>query len=505
MLPVDPVPAVADNALLPPARPWLPWLALGLALGALAPQAMRTALGIGDARLWWWLLGLPLTGTAVWLDARMPWAARWMLFAAAALLGGAVAIGTGRAAASDVHRLLAVEGVVDSIKWTGPRQGLVLLPTRPVMPADSQPPRRLFVRTTQANGVAPGDVVVVKGLWSRDGRGDSLDAEVLERVCQRENGPRGWAWRALDHVGPHRELAGALLLGVGDAPEKDVFRKSGLLHLLAVSGAHLAIAAALGAWLLRLAGMAWGPRQIVLGLLIVGYAWLTSATPATLRALAMSLAVVAAGALAREPHRLAAVALAALALVVIDPRNASDLGFQLSLAAVLGIVTLGLDLCALRRRWLPLQPWPLDRPTWRGLLLISGVSLDGLAIGVAATLATTPIIAWTFGTANPWSPLTTLAATPPTAAALWLGLPLMALDGCWPTGPWEGLYVALEASLAALVRIVEWSAALPGASLATGAPSALTLVAWPLLFLPLRDGRDALLRIAAGLLLIWSW
>ena len=38
--------------------------------------------------------------------------------------------------------------------------------------------------------------------------------------------------------------------------------------------------------------------------------------------------------------------------------------FQLSVAAVLGICTLGAELVAWRQRWLPLQAWPLDRPIW---------------------------------------------------------------------------------------------------------------------------------------------
>jgi hypothetical protein len=159
----------------------------------------------------------------------------------------------------------------------------------------------------------------------------------------------------------------------------------------------------------------------------------------------------------------------------------------------------------LRRRWLPLAPWPLDRPSWRALLWTAAATGDGLAIGGAASLAITPVLAWHFGTANPWGALATLVATPPTAVALWLGLPLMACDGLWPGGPWAGLYAGLDASLAALAAIAEWAAQLPGATLASGAPSPLLLCAWPLLFLPLGDRLDLALRALAvgGLLLCW--
>jgi predicted membrane metal-binding protein len=191
--------------------------------------------------------------------------------------------------------------------------------------------------------------------------------------------------------------------------------------------------------------------------------------------------------------------------MLYDPGNANDLGFQLSLVAVLGIVTLGMDLVRLRQIYIPLTPWPLDRPSWRGLLACGRMSCDGLCIGFAACLAITPLLAWTFGTANPWSPLTTLLATPPTTLALWAGLPYVVLDGLWPSGPWHGLVVIIDASLATLVFIVNWSAALPGAQLACGYPSAAVVIAWPLLFVRLHDLWDIPLRLLAIGLLLSCW
>ena len=493
----------------PPRRvlhPWLPWLAFGLVIGGLAPGAVGFATGVPwSAQSWWWCAGLPLLGTVPLMMRRFPWAARWLVFTSACLLGGALSDGWGRRPPSEEPRLLALTGTVAAVKWGGFSQGFLLLPDGVEAPTSYAPPRRVFVRASNAYGLMSGDRVVVRGLWQRGDRGDELKAVVVERLAMREDGPRGWAWNSLARLGDHRELGEALILGMGDPPEKLAFRQSGLLHILAVSGAHLAIAAGLGAWILRLLGLSWATRQIALGLLIIGYTWLTSGSPATQRALVMGLAIVAAGLLAREPHRLGAVSLAALALLLIDPGNAQDLGFQLSLAAVIGIVTLGTDLVRLRTLVLPLTPWPLDRPTWCGVLFTARTTLDGLAIGIAATLATMPIIAWNFGTVNPWSPLTTLLATPPTTVALWTGLPCVTLAGIWPDGPWEGLYVVIDASLSALVAVAEWSASLPAAMPTVGAPSPSTFLMWPLLFLPLKDGKDVVLRIIAGGLLLVAW
>lgn len=489
-----------------PLHPWLPWIALGMVVGGMAPHAFSFASGLSLSPLWcWFIIGLPLSIISFLYANKFIWATRWGIFAAATLLGGAIADGWGPAPVHNEPRLVAVSGMVTSVKWHSTTQGFLISPTTVLQPASMSPPRRLFVRTDQAYAVAPGDHVTVRGLWRRGTRGDEIKATDYHCDNLREKGPRGWAWQALSHLDSHKELGEALILGIGDPPEKAAFRQSGLLHILAVSGAHLAIAAGLGAWLLRLFGLSWHTRLITLGVLICGYTWLTSASPATMRALAMGLALVAAGLLAREPHRLGAVSLAALVLFLYDPGNASDLGFQLSLAAVLGIVTLGMDLVRLRQRIFPLMPWTLDRPIWCGILAVSRMSLDGLCIGFAACLAITPLIAWVFGTANPWSPLTTLLATPPTTLALWAGLPYVALDGLFPSGPWHGFVVIIDASLAALVWVVNFSATLPGAQLACGFPSALTICAWPLLFIRLRDGYDGALRIVGIVLLIIFW
>jgi ComEC/Rec2-related protein len=501
MLPAAQIP---ERETLTPLHPWLPWLALGLVLGACAPSALHVAWGISwSPLLLWGTLGIFLLLAAFYLSRYFIWAARWLVFAHALLLGAALGDGWQTPAPFPEARLLAVAGTVQSVKWSGTTQGFSLTPTRVIMPENTVVSRRIFIRADHATGIKPGDDIIVRGLWQREERGDVIRATDIEFVAQREHSARGWAWDALSYLPHHRALGEALILGLGDPPEKDDFRKSGLLHILAVSGAHLAIAAALGAWLLRLFGLSWTWRTICLGVLIIGYTWITSAAPATQRALAMGLALVCAGLLAREPHRLSAVSLAALALIIFDPGNATDLGFQLSLVAVLGIVTLGVDLVQLRQNYFPLQPWPLDRPLWCAILWLTRTACDGLCLGFAACLAITPLIAWVFGTCNPWSPLTTLLATPPTTLALWAGLPYLVLHGLWPNGPWDGFVVLIDASLSALVYVVQLSAQLPGAQLTCGFPHALTMCAWPLLFLRVQEVRDAVVRLIAVVLFIY--
>lgn len=467
------------------AGPLLPWLALPLVLGALTASAGRIP------PWWFWCAGAPLGLAAALLAARWPLAARGMLGLAAFLAGLALA-GPPAPPSEPGARLADCTGIATSVAWRSHNQGFVL---------EQDGGGRLFVRAPALPGVEEGDRVRVRGRWEHGVRGPELQAVALERLERREDGPRGWAWRALARLDEHRELAESLLLGRGNPPEKPLFRRSGLLHLLAVSGAHLAIAAALGAWLLRSAGVAWLWRQLALAGLICGYCWLTGGGPATQRALAMGLAVVAYDLLARWPHPLGPVSLAAAVLVAADPSVAADLGFQLSLLAVLGLATLGRELMAVRLRWLPLEPWPLDRPAWRVLLWGARIASDGLCLGLAATLAIVPLLAWHFPAWSPWSPLTTLVASPPTTVALWLGLPLLVLAGTWADGPWEGLYRLLEWSLDLLVATVRWAAELPGASLPAALPPWWALLLWPLLFVPGRRGWS-LARLALAVILV---
>ena len=480
-----------------PARPWLPWLALGVTVGAAGLVGSQ----------WWWLalLAAPL---AVISDGRWPIAARALAGLAAVCAGGWLATPS---PSTEHHgpRLYQASGMVTNAVFVGQQQGFVLIPESTDDPGGYLP-RRLFVVGPPLPAALEGDQMRVAGRWSRDARGERLDALRIERQRPRESGARGAAWQVLARVESHRTLAEALILGLGRPPEHEVFKRTGLIHVLAVSGMHLALAAAMGAWLLRQVGVGWLTRQLALAGLLIGYTWLTAASPATVRALAMALALTLYALSAREPQRLGAVSLAALGLVLYDPALARDLGFQLSLAAVLGIMTLGVDLMQLRGRWLPWAALPLTRPTWRALLFIGRNTLDGLAVGVAATLATAPILAATFGSVSWWSPLTTLLVSPPTTIALWTGLPLLGVAGAWPEGPWEGLYLVLEGALQVIVLAVNLADQLPG-RVPMNFPPPLVILAWPLVFIPCQAEeptawpRATLVRVGVFMALMLYW
>ena len=269
--------------------------------------------------------------------------------------------------------------------------------------------------------------------------------------------------RAERAVGSGLPPAGAALLrgmvlgqdGAVDPVTRADFRASGLAHLLAVSGQNVMLLVALALPLLLAAGVAPRGRLAVLAGLIAIYVPLAGAGPSLQRAGVMGLAGLAAMGASRPASRWYALLLAAVATLAWNPRSAGDPGWQLSFAAVLGILLLGVPLGGALARaghaLLPRRPGAAQgaRPG-RALRALA----DGVAITVAATLATAPLLAHHFGSVPLAGLPANLLALPAVAPAMWLGMAKAALGqvglagGARALGPPAGLAVAYLGSLA---------------------------------------------------------
>ena len=151
---------------------------------------------------------------------------------------------------------------------------------------------------------------------------------------------------------PQASLAQALLLGKrGDIPQ-DVtgdFRDTGTSHLLAISGLHVGVVLAL---ILPLSAAVLGRRRNLyllppLGILWL-YALLSGLSASVERAVIMASVYLLALALGRQRNALPALGLAAALMVALEPNALYDISFQLSFAAVAGIILLGPPLHAAR-------------------------------------------------------------------------------------------------------------------------------------------------------------
>ena len=285
-------------------------------------------------------------------------------------------------------------------------------------------------------------------------------------------------------------LAVALITGNrAGVPEPVVaaFRQSGLAHLLAISGLHLALVVGPTLLLLRYGLAAVSPvaRQYpvkkiaAVGALLVAFLYLliAGAPIPTLRAFIMVAIVLVAVLAERRAVTLRMVALAALVILTLSPEAVLSPSFQLSFAAVTALVA-----CyeALRHQF--------ERPGSRFGKAIH--YLFGLVLSsVIATAATAPFVLYHFGHIPLLGLLGNMIAMP--LMAIWVMPALLVMVVCVPFGA-EGLIgPPVQSAIEFLIAVAHWSAALPLAGWQAG-----TIPVWSfaaaglgLLFLCVWQGR----------------
>jgi competence protein ComEC len=206
----------------------------------------------------------------------------------------------------------------------------------------------------------------------------------------------------------------ALLLGEDgrlDEATVDNLQKTGLYHLFAISGGHIAIITLLLFALLRFLRLSRRAASLALAVFLVFYTVLVEGCPSVLRATLMTIAVLAGRLLWKDVHVLNAIALSAFVLLLANPFSLFDVGFQLTYAATLAII---LFMPPLLRR---LPRWPLKLA-------------ELAAMSAAAALGAAPLIARSFNRVSFSSFLLNFPAIPLVGVIMGLGyafLPIAAL------------------------------------------------------------------------------
>lgn len=217
------------------------------------------------------------------------------------------------------------------------------------------------------------------------------------------------------------EIAAALVMGdrrgVSDATQ-EAMRQSGLGHVLAISGLHMALVAGSVFWLIR-ALLALSPRLALTrpirkwaatGALLVGTVYLavSGANVATQRAYIMLAVILCAVLLDRRAITVRNVAIAALVVLLLTPESLLTASFQMSFAATLALVA-GYEALRLHAdRGPALVPAGGRGLSGRLWLAASGLFLTSLIAG----LATTPFAVYHFHRAAPLALIANLAAMP---------------------------------------------------------------------------------------------
>lgn len=438
----------------------------------------------------------PRAGSAPWWARPYAWVAVALVFVVFTGLGWAR---SGQLHGSAVARLAEQRAVVvadvrigaDPHRIDGRHGAMVLVPARvqrldgrghrwataaPVLlVADADSPLRhatvgsRWRLTIQLSAPDPGDSVAAFA--------DVLDADLLA--------PPHPGWQLVERVrdglrrsvatrppGP-RALVPALVVGDTSAmtPQlEELFRTTGLTHLTAVSGANLTLLLGFVLVMARWLGVR-GRWLTVTGLLTVAvFVALCRTEPSVLRATAMGLVALAAvghgGTTGTRGRGLRHLCVAIIALLVVDPWLGRSVGFALSTLATAGILVWSGE-WARRLCWMP------------------RVVAEGVAVPLAAQLATQPVVSAISGQLSVVGLLANALAGPLVGPATVAGFAAAGLSQLHPLlGSAAGWLASWPAQ--AIIWIAELTGALPGAAMrvpatpiaVTGLAVAVPVAAW---------------------------
>lgn len=423
---------IAGWFVLPDSRAWT-----GFLLGAAAAMAAFLALGWGTR--WGRALAIfsfaAIAGCAlIWLRAETVAAPR-LEYARMAEFDARIETFQRLPAKEAVRLVVKPEGAADL------PSKLRINVDQDKVAADLQPGAKIRLKAwvmPPAAMAVPGAYDFARVAWFQGigGTGRALgDVEIL--APSNEQGWRArissWRQRLADHIGTRLDqgqggIATALATGdQGAIPEEDAeaMRRSGLAHLLSVSGLHLtAMVGAVMLLTLKLLALSptlalrWRLTLIAAGagaLAGIAYTLLTGAEVPTIRACVAALLILAGLALGREAFTLRLLAVGALVVLLFWPESLMGPSFQLSFAAITAIVTLHEHprVKALLSR----REEGLLQKLFRSLL---GLILTGLAVEIALT----PIALYHFHKAGFYGALANIVAIPLTTFII---MPLEAL------------------------------------------------------------------------------
>lgn len=361
-----------------------------------------------------------------------------------------------------------IEGMIRvTIFWEGGERPTIFYGDRLRLTGSIRAPRRFRDFDYRAH-------LARQGIFATMAIGDDDVVEVLgvggSRILRSGDILRQRLLARLDLLLPPREagLAHGLLFGERAtlAEEiEDAFRRTGLMHLLAVSGLHLGIFLA-GLWfILRRIGLRPLFTYPLVGVAVILVLWIVGPRISLVRAallfsfLALGSVLADLGLILRRwvrPHN--GLAAAALVILALRPTALYDIGFQLSFgatAAILFVFNPGLrvqaGINALAER-IPIPAWSVRYP------------LSLLAVSAAAQAGAAPFIAYHFTTIHPLALAGNLIAVPLATIALWLGLLTLFFSFPPLVGPLGTLF---SLALRTLIGLVEQLGRLPGAEIRT--------------------------------------
>jgi competence protein ComEC len=345
-------------------------------------------------------------------------------------------------------------------------------------------PIRVIASTKSVNGLLPGQKIRVEGkiLKSKEGRVAAIIivGSAVDVITQ----PSRWATSlARIRLGLRDATgtgdAGALIPGmvIGDTSKqtfdfKNEMRRSGLTHLVAVSGANFAIVSAFVLWGMQFIFRRVNYRLIATAIALASFIALVRPSPSVLRAAAMAAVLLFAYGSRQGRDPLPALGFAIAAVVIADPFQARDPGFALSVLATAGLLLIA----------------PKIRPKI-------------LAPPIAAMALCSPVIVALSGYISPMSIIANILAAPAVAPITIVGFIAALISPI--SAPIAGLLIWFVKPLAQWITwIAQWSSTFPVFTLKTGLYG---FIAALLLAIVIYIGRVKALALLILIVIAFSW
>ena len=299
-------------------------------------------------------------------------------------------------------------------------------------------------------------------------------------------------------------LTEALVLGSRTKIDRQLYNdfiKTGLVHLVCLSGLNVGIFAGVAWWLSKKAGLLHQGRSIACIIATIIFLLIVPAQSPTLRAGIMFIIFCLGRLFNRRSIALNSLAISAIFLLLVQPIDFLNPGFELSFVAMLGILLFYEPIS----KFLSLPAEPLRETPFYPLLRMP---LDMFAVGLAAWLAVIPIIAWHFYQFQLLTAVWTVPAMIPATVMIVLGTFKILLNPLLPTLAC-GLGFIIDFSAGVLSYLVTLFAKVPFSNVTTGKPSIYIVLFFYLLlflwkFFPFRKSAKNFIYPAAILLLLIS-
>ncbi|MGB7334458.1 MAG: ComEC/Rec2 family competence protein [Salaquimonas sp.] len=222
------------------------------------------------------------------------------------------------------------------------------------------------------------------------------------------------------------DIATALITGDRSGLSQETqesLRRSGLAHILAISGLHMALVTLTVIWIIRMIlvvvpGLAenYPIKKWAIGAGFVtatGYMFLSGASIATQRAWLMITVMLVASLMDRRAITMRSVTMAAMIILIFDPASMYNPGFQMSFAAVAALVVVYQDWNQIRRKRLANRHYEVASGLFPRALRLTGMYFGGLsATSLIAGIATALFALWHFHRVAPLGLITNLIAMP---------------------------------------------------------------------------------------------